>query len=58
MFQAFLEHNQPTDTPVAVLEGVDALKPHMKRKDIFKRHRFLAVILIEQSFHFRRHVLG
>ena len=58
MFQAFLEHNQPTDTPVAVLEGVDALKPHMERKDIFKRHRFLAVILIEQSFHFRRHFLG
>ena len=35
MFQAFLEYNQPTDTPVAVLEGVDALKPHMERKDIF-----------------------
>ena len=30
----------------------------MKRKDIFKRHRFLAVILIEQSFHFRRHFFG
>ena len=58
MFQAFLEHNQPTNTPVAVLEGVDALKPHMKRKDIFKRHRFLAVILIEQPFHFHRHFLG
>ena len=58
MFQAFLEHNQPTDTPVAVLEGVDALKPHMERKDIFKCHRFLAVILIEQPFHLRRHFLG
>ena len=32
--------------------------PHMERKDIFKRHRFLVVILIEQSFHFRRHFLG
>ena len=37
VFQAFLEHNQPTDTPVAVLEGVDALKPHMERKDILWR---------------------
>ena len=58
MFQAFLEHNQSPDTSVAVLEGVNALKPHMERKDIFKRHRFLAVILIEQPFHFRRHFLG
>ena len=58
MFQAFLEHNQPSDTPVTVLEGVDALKTHVKRKDILKRHRFLAVILIEQSFHFRRYFLG
>ena len=58
MFQAFLEQDLPPDTPVAVLERVDALKPHMKRKDIFKRHRFLAVILIEQSFHFCRHFLG
>ena len=58
MFQAFFEHNQSPDTPVAILEGVDALKPHMERKDIFKRHRFLAVILIEQPFHFRRHFLG
>ena len=58
MFQTFLEHDQPPDTPVAVLERVNAFKPHMERKDIFKRHRFFAVILIEQSFHFRRHFLG
>ena len=58
VFQAFLEHNQTTDTPVAVLERVNALKTHMERKDIFKLHCFLAVILIEQSFHFRRHFLG
>ena len=50
MFQTFLEHNQPPDTSVAVPEGMDALKPHMKRKDIFKRHRLLAVILIRQLF--------
>ena len=58
MFQAFLEQDQPSDSSVAVLEWVDALKPHMERKDILKRHRFLAVILIEQSFHFRRYFLG
>lgn len=58
VFQAFLEQDQPPDTPVAVLKGMDALKPHMERKDIFKRHHFLAVILIEQSFHFRRYFLG
>ena len=58
MFQTFLEQDQPSDSSVAVLEWVDALKPHMERKDIFKRHRFLAVILIEQSFHFRRYFLG
>ena len=57
MFQTFLEHNQPPDSSVAVPEGVDALKPHMERKDIFKRHRLLAVILIEQPFHSRRHLL-
>ena len=34
MFQTFLECNQPPDSYVAVPEGVDALKPHMKRKDI------------------------
>ena len=58
VFQAFLEHNQPADTPIAVLKWVDALKPYMERKDIFKRHRFLAVILIEQPFHFLRHFFG
>lgn len=58
VFETFLEHDQPLDTSVAVLEGVNALKPHMERKDIFKHHRFLAVILIEQPFHFRRHFLG
>ena len=58
VFQTFLEQDQPPDTPVAVLEGVDALKPHMERKDIFKRHCFLAVILIEQPFHLCRHFLG
>lgn len=58
MFQAFLEHNQSPDTSVAVLEGADALKSRMKRKDIFKRHCFLAVILIEQPFHLCRHFLG
>ena len=58
MFQTFLEHNQPPDTPVAVLEGVNALKPHMKVKDIFKRHRFLAVIRFEQPFHLHRHFFG
>ena len=58
VFETFLEHDQPPDTSIAVLEGVDALKPHMKRKDIFKLHCFLAVILIEQSFHFRQHFLG
>ena len=58
VFQTFLEQDQPSDSSVAVLEGVDALKPHMERKDIFKRHHFLAVILIEQPFHFRRHFLG
>lgn len=50
MFQAFIEHNQPPDTPVAVPEGMNALKPHTECKDIFKRHCFLAVILIEQFF--------
>ena len=58
MFQTFLEHNQPPYTPVSVLEGVNALKPHMERKDIFKRHRFLAVILVKQPFHLHRHFLG
>ena len=58
MFQTFLEHNQPPDSSVAVPEGADALKPHMECKDIFKRHRLLAVIRIEQPFHSRRHLLG
>lgn len=58
VLEIFLEHDQPPDTSIAVLEGVDTLKPNMKRKDIFKFHCFLAVILIEQSFHFRRHFLG
>ena len=58
MFETFLELDQPPDTPIAVLEGVDALKPHMERKDIFKRHRFLAVILVKQPFYFCRHFLG
>ena len=49
--------SRPT-RPLPSRKGMNALKPHMKCKDIFKRHRFLAVILIEQSFHFRRYFLG
>ena len=58
VFQTFLEHNKPTDTSIAILKGVNAFKSHMERKDIFKRHLFLAVIRIEQPFHLRRYFLG
>lgn len=49
--------SRPT-RPLPSRKGMNALKPHMKCKDIFKRHRLLAVIRIEQPFHFRRHLLG
>ena len=49
--------SRPT-RPLPSRKGMNALKPHKKRKDIFKRHRLLAVIRIEQPFHFRRHLLG
>ena len=39
MSKAFFKHDQPADTPVAVLEWVNALKTNMIINDVFKGMR-------------------
>ena len=43
--KAFLEHEQPPNTPVAICEGMDALKAHMEVQDLFHIHRSFLVFL-------------
>ena len=57
MLQALLEQDQPADAAVAVLEGVDALKLHMKFKEILEGDGFLAVVVGKQPFHLGGHIL-
>lgn len=44
--QALFEHQQATDTAVAVLEGVDALELHMKIQDILQGDRLLGLVFL------------
>ena len=37
VLEAFLEHNESADTPVAVLERMDFLKAHVKVEDVSER---------------------
>ena len=49
--QAFLEHNQAANSPVAVLEWVDGFKSLMKLKDILKGLVLFRVIFFKESFY-------
>ena len=46
--QAFLEHQQATDTTIAILEGADALELNMKIQNLVKADICLRFILLEQ----------
>ena len=55
--QAFLEHQEPSDAPVPVLEGMDGLELLMQVNDILQRLCSLCVIGREQRFHPGMHLL-
>ena len=46
--QAFLEHQQATDTTIAILEGTDALELNMKIQNLVKADICLRFVLLEQ----------
>ena len=46
--QAFLEHQQATDTTIAILEGADALELNMKIQNLVKADICLRFVLLEQ----------
>ena len=50
--KAFTKHNQPSYTPVSVLEGVDGFEALMKVQNIFKGLFFFGVIFCQQGLHF------
>lgn len=54
--QAFLQHDEPSDASVAVLEGMDASELHVEIRDLLKRMRGLRVVGIKKSSYFVRSV--
>ena len=58
MGQAFLEHHQAADAPVAILEGVDAFELAVEVDDVFERFGGLVVVGFKQGFHFGVDLLG
>lgn len=56
--QTLPEHQQPSDAAVAVLERVDALKLHVKIKDVIKFNGFEGVIAVKQGFDLLVYLVG
>lgn len=54
--QVFLQHDEPSDVFVAVLEGMDAFELHVEIRDPLKRMRGLRVVGIKKSSYFARSV--
>ena len=54
--KAFTKHNQPSYTPVSVLEGVDGFEALMKVQNIFKCRLLFAIVFFQQSFHLSMNV--
>ena len=48
--QAFLKHNKPADTAVAVLERVYCLETLVQVQNIIKRFFLLDIIFLQESF--------
>ena len=46
--EAFLEHQQATDTTVAILEGADTLKLHVEIQNLMEADICLRFVLLEQ----------
>ena len=46
--QTLLEHQQASNSAIAILKGMNLLKAHMKVEDIFKRFGTMAIIVIKQ----------
>ena len=56
--QALLEHQQPSDPAVPIVEGADALKAHMEVQDLQQGHFLQVFILADQLAHLGVDVLG
>ena len=56
--QAFLEHEEATHAPVAVLERMNALETHVEVENVFQRLCLLAVVICQQRCHCAGNVLG
>ena len=46
--EAFLEHQQATDTTIAIFEGMDALEPDMEIENLMEADIFLRFVFFEQ----------
>ena len=55
--QAFLEQNQPTDTPVSVLKRMNPFKTNMKIKNVVQRFVWNRIVQIQQLLHLVRNIL-
>ncbi len=56
--QALLEHQQPSDPAVPIVEGTDALKVHVEVQDLQQSHFLQVLILSKQLAHLGVDVLG
>ena len=51
IFQTLFEHNQSSNTAIAVLEQMDSFKLHIEIQNIFKGLFFLGIVLFQWRFY-------
>lgn len=56
--KALLEEKKTPNTAIAILEGMNTLKPHVEFKQVIQRFMLYGIVVVKEGNHLTVHTLG